>query len=128
MRWLRSIFRSSRAASSEVETRPSSDASPDDWAAGDLAENLFGGLWLDPNAGTFVSGPRHGEVRAVAAVKIFAEPMWGETQFLEFARFPGRPFAARSFRKIVPRADALERAEPVFIEQLRPVPVTEPVT
>lgn len=92
----------------------------DSWRAGDLAECIHRGPWFSAGIAPHFNGPQLGEIRVVDAVE---EKLNGDTStmtFLSFARWRPRCFSALGFRKVTPRADALERAEPEFIGLLDP--------
>ena len=93
-------------------------ADPEQWQPGDQAECIVSGPWYlggsRPNA-----GPQRGEVRIVQSVRESSHCITGEpTVFLGFARYRG-VFQASGFRKIRPRADEREAAEPEFANLLR---------
>lgn len=117
MGWLHSLFRKAPAQAP--------GASADDWAAGDQAECIGDGSWFSL-FGAVASGPRRGEVRTVSEAETSEVPLFGERVFLRFARYPGRAFTARCFRKVTPRAERIERAEPEFVELVRRRTVTAP--
>ncbi|MDE8654801.1 hypothetical protein [Novosphingobium album (ex Liu et al. 2023)] len=99
--------------------------SPDEWRAGDLAECLNANGWF--RNGIYPDhGPACGDVRIVQVVEIAAHLLAGEpTIVLEFARWPRKLYPAYCFRKITPRADAAERADPAFVADLRAQPARE---
>lgn len=86
----------------------------EDWAVGDLAECIVPGKWACDEP-----GPDVGDVhRVLAVIKGTAfgtnEPGWG----LKLSGYQGY-FAATCFRKVLPRADAAERCDAAFLEQVR---------
>src|SRR5690606_5465731 len=98
--------------------------SPEDWTPGDLAECLHPGPRYRDGMVPSLNGPKPGEVRAVAMVTSGPD-FFGDAApitFLEFARWPDRRYPARCFRKITPRADEAEAAEPEFAALIRKVP------
>jgi len=91
---------------------------PEQWQPGDQAECIVSGPWylggFWPNA-----GPQRGEIRIVQSVRESSHCITGEpTVFLGFARYRG-VFQASGFRKVRPRADEREAAEPEFETLIR---------
>lgn len=114
MRWLGPLFRRKRTPD------------PEQWQPGDLAECLRDGPWFTI-CGQRVAGPRLGERRIVRGVSE-GPAIHGETAtFLRFAT-GGNRFLASQFRKVTPRADALEAGTANSIADLRPAqaPTPEP--
>jgi hypothetical protein len=103
----------SRSTPDQPEPKhPGSDQPQSDtFVPGDQAECIVDGPWFNL-FGTVSSGPAKGEVRIVKQV-------CSGGCHLEFARWPARFYVAGAFRKVIPRADALERAEPAFLELVR---------
>ena len=83
----------------------------EDWQPGDLAECVKRGEWRPYHGGEPGTGPEVGEIRIVESVVHFAETKVGPLTTLTFARYRPWKYQASSFRKITPRADALEKAD-----------------
>ena len=99
--------------------------SPDRWAPGDMAECVVEGPWFHWALG-FTDGPERGFVAIVREVRL-APTRTGELRlFLGFARWPRKTFDAAGFRKLTPRADAVEAADPTFLDQLKSLPAPIP--
>lgn len=108
MRFFGNLFRRKRALD------------PQQWQAGDIAECInTRGWWL--NGVLSAHGPGYGETYRVQAVEEPSNTFLGPTTCLLFSAFPGR-FMASGFRKVQPRADALEAGTATSIEDLRPAP------
>ena len=108
------------------DEKPSGD-SVEDWHAGDLAECMHRGPWQGIDGKLNHVGPQRGEVRLVKAVTIHLHPEHGlPVQFLAFTRDAPALFSATAFRKVTPRADALERGELEFIGLDAPSPIDQP--
>lgn len=98
--------------------------SAEDWAAGDLAECVVhaNGQWYsrEPWGSRVHNGPGNGDINRVLAVCI----MRGR-QALVFNRYGYyAKFDASFFRKITPKADAIECADADFIQSIKPKVVT----
>lgn len=89
------------------------------WSPGDLAECVVQGIW-ESRCGHRLDELCKGEVHIVRAVRYCADRNGVEGQYLAFARWPSAMFIATCFRKLTPRADALEAADAAFLEQLQP--------
>jgi len=90
----------------------------DQWQPGDQAECIVAGRWyrggIIPN-----TGPQLGEIRVVCSVVESSHCVTGEpATFLGFSRYSG-VFVSSGFRKVRPRADEREAAEPEFAKLLR---------
>lgn len=104
----------------ELPTRsPPLRLATDRWCAGDLAECIYAGPWYRQGLIPHDGGPVYSEVRMVRDVRLGKDPL-GESriELLIFDAYPGKAYVARCFRKIVPRADAAERADRRFVEDL----------
>ncbi|HMO74539.1 MAG TPA: hypothetical protein PKD99_02445 [Sphingopyxis sp.] len=119
------IFARRQGNSAAPEDRRIGDGEGDreTWAPGDLAEHVGAGVWFDI-LGFPQPGPRVGEVLCVAEVRIALDPRTGRyAQFLYFARFGPRGYLSTPFRKLTPRADAVEPADAAFLDDLKALPV-----
>lgn len=120
MRW-RDLFKFSRSTPVPPPCDwPPSTADADEWKVGDLAECINDNGWFRGGLVPDQAGPQLNEVRVVREIRVDRLHPWTseELTFLVFGRWPGQGFVATSFRKITPRADELERAEPAFIQDL----------
>ena len=99
---------------------------PDGWQVGDQAECINrSGNWYRGGE-TPCCGPQFGEVRVVTALRESGHPATGEPMvLLELTNWHGKFFSAYSFRKIRPRADALEAATVSKFSDLLPVRTPE---
>lgn len=114
MKWLRRIFGRGAAA-----PRPSHPRINEDWRPGDLAEHIGeGGCWTNFK-GQLCDGPDTGDlniVTSVAAAKFHSGKIgWS----LTFKAWGTVRYDSDSFRKITPRADEIERAEPAFVRLVK---------
>lgn len=108
MRFFGNLFRRKRALD------------PEQWQAGDVAECINQLGWF-LNGLTPVPGPAFGDTYRVASVKENSTSLVGPAVFLRFSSFTG-DFLSTGFRKVQPRADALEAGTATSIEDLRPAP------
>jgi len=97
------------------------------WEPGDLAECIWGNWRCSCGCGATLSEPGPGQSFLVDCVELRA-PTGELRQYLGFARWPNAMFDARGFRKLTPRADALEAADAAFLEQLKPATLPVPAT
>ena len=92
------------------------------WPPGAIAECLHDGQWWFGGLRIAV-GPQMGERNRVTGTTIGWDPAIARPAlFLFFAAHGPGGYPARLFRRIVPVADALERADPAFLDILGPIP------
>lgn len=99
--------------------------SSDRWAPGDMAECVVDGHWFHWALG-FTNGPDRGFVAIVREVRLAPAQTGEHRLYLGFARWPVKTFDAAGFRKLTPRADAIEVADPAFLDQLKNLPAPIP--
>lgn len=100
------------------------------WRAGDIAECIHPGPWIDIGMGTAAGiGPVLGERYPVVEVRAFHSPATGQlVPFLVLVRFSPMSWEAAAFRKVVPVADQQVAAEPAFLDDLIGAPAPDPAT
>jgi hypothetical protein len=103
-------------------TPPPASPLVEDWAVGDLAECIIGPPWFRGLTLIPADGPEQGDVNKVIEVRrvVFGHDGSLVCLFLGFSRFKDGVYVSTSFRKIIPRADATERADASFIETIAP--------
>ncbi len=93
------------------------------WQVGEWAECVASGRWFGVPDGRDHSGPRHGRIGRVTAVRLCFNPLTGQRVLtLAFAAWPDSFFDASCFRKLTPRADEATAAEAEFTELMRRKP------
>jgi hypothetical protein len=105
-----------------ADSEPASRRDREDWAPGDMAQNVAASCWFDLS-GAPSPGPAKGDVYRVVEVRLTINPRsGGYDRFLLLSHFGERLYVARHFRKVTPRADAARAADAAFAETLRPTP------
>lgn len=89
-------------------------SSTDDWAVGDLAECIHDGSWYSVG-GIPLHGPQLGDTLVVR--KVNGNPKYGPS--LGLNRWTEHHYIHYCFRKITPKADAIERSDSSFIDLVR---------